>query len=94
VSIYREIQNDGIQAKMMGNKSVRMRDLKISDMWETLETKSPILLMEGGHGHVVLATSDRCLIYNMTTINTPQEIKVSGVFLLQITSKYAKYIII
>ncbi|XP_059484419.1 intraflagellar transport protein 80 homolog [Neocloeon triangulifer] len=85
--VGREIQRDGIQAKMVGDKIVQMRDLKISDMWETLEVKSSILLLEAGHGHVVLATSDRCLIYNMTTINTPMEIKVAGVFLLQITAK-------
>ncbi|XP_065347782.1 intraflagellar transport protein 80 homolog [Cloeon dipterum] len=85
--VGREIHRDGIQAHMIGDKAVRVRDLKASDMWETLEVKSSILLLEAGFGHVVLATSDRCLIYNTTTINTPVEVKVAGVFLLQVASK-------
>ena len=72
---------------MESQRVVRVRDLETSDQWESVETKSAVLQLVAGHGHVALATSTHCLVYSVRTINTPAEIKLPGVFLLQITAK-------
>jgi hypothetical protein len=85
--VFRHVEAGGVQAHMISQKIVKLRDLETSDQWEPIETKSPVLQLIAGHGHVAIATSHQCLVYNLHLINTPAEIKLAGVFLLQITAK-------
>jgi hypothetical protein len=72
---------------MTEQRVVRVRDLKVSDQWEVLEMKHPVLHLVAGYDHIAISTSSQCLVYNINSINTPAEIKLPGVMFLQLTAK-------
>lgn len=83
----REVEAGSVQAHMTEQRVVRVRDLKVSDHWEVLEMKNPVLFIVAGYEHVAVATSSQCLVYNINSLNTPAEIKLPGVMHLQLTAK-------